>query len=163
MNSAIFLDRDGTINCNRDHYYIWRTGDLRLNPGVVETLTELKSRGYLLIVITNQGGISKGEFRLEDVEELHVELCSMLAQQGVHLDEIYYCPHHGDLEKCLCRKPLPLMIEKALARFGIDPSMSWMIGDSPRDMEAGRAAGLRTILVESNGDLRKVLEVLDRN
>jgi D-glycero-D-manno-heptose 1,7-bisphosphate phosphatase len=162
MKRAIFLDRDGTLNCNRDQYYIWRTGDLRLNPGVVETLAELKSRGYLLIVITNQGGISKGEFRLEDMEKLHAQLRSLLKQHGVHLDEIYYCPHHSDLEKCLCRKPLPLMIEKAMARFDIDPSSSWLIGDSQRDMEAGKAAGLQTILMESNSDMRIVLEEMDR-
>jgi D-glycero-D-manno-heptose 1,7-bisphosphate phosphatase len=162
MNRAIFLDRDGTLNNNRDHYYIWRTGDLHLNPGVIETLSELKARGYLLIVITNQGGISKGEYSLEDLESLHARLRSHLEQQGVELDEIYYCPHHSDQERCLCRKPLPLMIEKAMARFDIDPSLSWMIGDSERDMEAGKAAGLRTIRVASNGDLRRALEEIDR-
>lgn len=161
MKKAIFLDRDGTINNNCDHYYIWHKEELLLNPGVIETLAELRSRGYLLIVISNQGGISKGEFSAEDVDALHMHLRSMLDQEGLSLDEIYYCPHHSMVETCLCRKPQPLMIEKALARFGIDPASSWMIGDAERDVEAGKAAGLRTILIEPNSDLRKILELID--
>ncbi|MCK5691492.1 MAG: HAD family hydrolase [Bacteroidales bacterium] len=161
MKKAIFLDRDGTINNNCDHYYIWHKEELLLNPGVGEALAELRSRGYLLIVITNQGGISKGEFTAGDVDLLHVHLRSMLAKEGISLDEVYYCPHHPMVESCLCRKPQPLMIEKALARFGIDPLSSWMIGDAERDIEAGKAAGLRTILIEPNSDLREVLGKID--
>ncbi|MDF1574702.1 MAG: HAD family hydrolase [Bacteroidales bacterium] len=159
---AIFLDRDGTINNNAQHYYIWRREDLQLNPGVIETLRELQARGYMLIVISNQGGISKGEYSAADVEALHEYLRGMLEQKGVHLDEICYCPHHPDQEACLCRKPKALMIEKALARFRIDRAASWMIGDSRRDVEAGKAAGLRTIRIESNSDLREILETVDR-
>jgi D-glycero-D-manno-heptose 1,7-bisphosphate phosphatase len=157
MKKAIFLDRDGTINNNCDHYYIWHKEELLLNPGVGEALAELRSRGYMLIVITNQGGISKGEFAAGDVEAVHVHLRSMLEREGISLDEIYYCPHHPMVESCLCRKPQPLMIEKALALFGIDPLSSWMIGDAERDVEAGKAAGLRTIFIEANSDLREVL------
>ncbi len=93
---------------------------------------------------------------------LHVHLRSMLEKEGVYLDEIYYCPHHHLVESCLCRKPKPLMIEKALARFDIDPAASWMVGDAERDVEAGKAAGLRTILIEPNSDLRGVLEGLEK-
>ena len=158
MRKAIFLDRDGTINNNCDHYYIWQKEELLLNPGVTEALAELKARGFMLIVISNQGGISKGEFGLEDVEALHAFLGRILEKEGVSLDEIYYCPHHSMVESCLCRKPSPLMIEKAMARFEIDPAASWMIGDAERDVEAGKAAGLSTILIEPNSDLRNVLE-----
>jgi D-glycero-D-manno-heptose 1,7-bisphosphate phosphatase len=161
MNKAIFLDRDGTINDNRGHYYIWRSGDLHLNPGVTETLTELRSRGYMLIVISNQGGVSKGRYSYREMEAANEHLRDLLEQDGIQLDEIYCCPHHDSRETCLCRKPSPLMIEKALARFGIDPGSSWMVGDSPRDMEAGRAAGVRTILIESNSDLRKILGAIE--
>ncbi len=83
---------------------------------------------------------------------------SLLEQEGVVPDEIYYCPHHPAREACLCRKPLPLMIQKAAARFNIDPKKSYFIGDSERDMEAGKAAGLNPILIEPNSDLRKVLD-----
>ena len=158
MRKAIFLDRDGTLNNNFDHYYVWRKEELQLNLGVCETLRDLQSRGYLLIVVTNQGGISKGEYRVRDVELLHKHLRTLLEQEDVTLDEIYFCPHHQMKESCLCRKPLPLMIEKALARFDINPAISWMIGDSERDVEAGKAAGLRTIRIKSNTDLRIVLE-----
>jgi len=158
MKKAIFLDRDGTINNNCDHYYIWQKDKLKLNPGVPEALAELQARGYLLIVISNQGGISKGEFSREAVEDLHVHLLRLLEKEGVSLDEIYYCPHHHMVESCLCRKPRPLMIQKALARFGIDPGSSWMVGDSERDVEAGMAAGVRTVLIEANSDLSEVLK-----
>jgi len=161
MKKAIFLDRDGTLNNNKDHYYIWRKEDFQLNPGVTEALSELRKRGYLLIVITNQGGVSKGEYSLEEVELLHRYMRSLLEETGVVLDEVYFCPHHPKQENCLCRKPLPLMIQKAMARFNIDPAESWMVGDSERDVEAGKAAGLRTLLVETNGDLRKVLDIID--
>lgn len=163
MNKAIFLDRDGTIINSRDHYYIWRKEELQLNPGVIETLSRLKARGYLLIVISNQGGISKGAYGMKDVEEFHLHLRQMLRKEGVSLDEIYYCPHHPGVETCLCRKPQPLMILKALARFNIDPSSSWMIGDADRDVEAGLAAGLRTIRINPNGDLREVLDKIVRD
>ena len=158
MNKAIFLDRDGTLNNNTEHYYITRPEDLLLNPGVVETLTDLKSRGYMLIIVTNQGGISRGLASMEQVENVHRHMVALLEKEGVVIDEVYFCPHHHEEEACLCRKPLPLMIEKALARFNIDPSQSYMIGDSARDVEAGKAAGLQTILIESNSDLRGVLD-----
>ena len=161
MNKAIFLDRDGTLNNNRDHYYIWKAEDFQLNPGVVEALTELRERGYMLIVITNQGGVSKGKYTIEDVEALHHHMQSLLEQKGAVIDEIYYCPHHSDNEACLCRKPQPLMIEKALARYNIDPGQSYFIGDSERDIEAGKAAGVRTILIESNSDLTQVLDQVE--
>ncbi len=157
MRKAIFLDRDGTLNSNKDHYYIWRTEDFQLNPGVAETLASLKERDYMLIVITNQGGISRGQYSVDDVEELHSHMRSVLELEGVVLDEIYYCPHHHTQEACLCRKPLPLMIEKAMARYDIDPGQSYFIGDSERDKQTGEAAGLSTILIKPNSDLRKVL------
>jgi len=84
-------------------------------------------------------------------------MLTLLKQEGIEILEVYYCPHHSDNEACLCRKPHPLMIEKGLARFDIDRSQSYMIGDSERDIIAGNEAGLHTILIESNSDLRQVL------
>ena len=161
LRKAIFLDRDGVISDNSSHYYLTREEDFRFNPGVVETLLELRSRGYLFIVITNQGGISQGKNSVGNVDRIHTHMRSLLLDLGVELTEIYYCPHHSDNEACLCRKPLPLLIEKALARYRIDPEASWFIGDSQRDMDAGRAAGLRTVLVRSNGNLRQVLKEIN--
>ena len=157
---AIFLDRDGVISDNSAHYYLTRTEDFRFNPGVIETLLELRERGYLFIVITNQGGISQGQNSTRNVERIHEHMCNLLRDKGVEITEIYYCPHHSDNEACLCRKPLPLLIEKAIARYHIDPALSWFIGDSQRDLDAGKAAGLRTILVPSNSNLLSVLELI---
>jgi D-glycero-D-manno-heptose 1,7-bisphosphate phosphatase len=161
MRKAIFFDRDGTLNNNQDHYYIWKPEDFKLNPGVVETLLELKQRGFLLIVVTNQGGVAKEEYSIDHVEQFHDHLCLTLEKEGIVLDEIYTCPHHNSIEACLCRKPLPLMIEKAIARYGIDPKQSWFVGDSERDKEAGIASGINTIGIESNSDLSQVLDEID--
>ena len=158
MRKAIFLDRDGTLNNNEDQYYIWKTEDFHLNPGVVETLAELQEQGYLLIVISNQGGISKEVCTLDDVEIMNDHMCALLEREGIEIAEVYFCPHHDSEEACLCRKPLPLMIEKAMARYGIDPGDSWFVGDSVRDREAGMSAGVSTVLIESNSDLRQVLD-----
>ncbi|MFO7934428.1 MAG: HAD family hydrolase [Bacteroidales bacterium] len=159
LNKAVFLDRDGVLCDNNRHYYITRKEEFRLNPGVTEALSIFRDKGYLLLVITNQGGISTGQNTMENVERVHGYMRSLLQEEGIILEEIYYCPHHSDNENCLCRKPLPLMLEKGLARFGIDPSASYFIGDSDRDIQAGEAAGIPSILVKSNGNL---MEVADR-
>lgn len=152
MNKAVFFDRDGTINSDEGHYYVFRCDDLVINPGVTETMLELQKRGYLIIIISNQGGIAKGEYKKEDTEAFHVCLNIELAKQGIKLTELYYCPHHEKVTRCLCRKPLPLMIEKAMARFNIDPAQSWFVGDGQRDMEAATLAGVRGIKIEKNSN-----------
>ncbi|MBN1185879.1 MAG: HAD family hydrolase [Bacteroidales bacterium] len=158
MKKAIFLDRDGVLCDNSTHYYITKEEEMILNPGVTGALSVFSKRGYMLIVITNQGGISTGQNTRENVERVHRYIQEDLRKEGIHLDEIYYCPHHSENENCLCRKPLPLLLEKALARFGIDPAVSYFIGDSERDMEAGVAAGIPSILAPSNGNLMEVVE-----
>jgi len=113
------------------------------------------------VVITNQGGVRNRTYGMEAVEAVHTPMRSLLKEGGVDVKEVYVCPHHPDHERCLCRKPLPLMIQKALARFQIDAAQSWMVGDADRDVEAGRAAGLKTLRVKSNGDLREILKEID--
>ena len=158
MEKAVFLDRDGVINNEEDKYYIHRTEDFFLNEGIAEVLKELTSRGYLLIVITNQGGISKNFYGHEDVKAVHEKMLSLLSPHNIKLTEIYYCPHHSDNENCLCRKPKSIMIEKGIARFNIDPNKSWFIGDRDTDMEAATRAGLKTIKVEANQDMNFLTE-----
>jgi D-glycero-D-manno-heptose 1,7-bisphosphate phosphatase len=152
-NKAIFLDRDGVINRNDDHYYVYSPGDFVINEGIMEFMQDVQKRGYLLIIISNQGGISKGLYTRNDTEGLHELLLEQCRRNNISISEIYYCPHSSKVEKCLCRKPLPLMLEKAMARFGIDPGQSWFIGDADRDSQAGKAAGLRTLQVKSNENL----------
>ena len=153
MNRAVFLDRDGVINSDEGHYYVYRVEDCVLNPNVGEALQRLARRGYLLIVISNQGGIGRGEYTSLQVDAFHQELQRLLQPWDVKFDEIYYCPHHESSSRCLCRKPQPLMLEKAAARFNINLKESFFIGDSPRDMEAAMAAGVTGILVRTNGNL----------
>lgn len=158
MNKAIFLDRDGVINHPKKNYYVYRIEDFSINKGVFEALIELQEKDYLLIVISNQGGISKGKYSKKDVDQVHAYMVDELSKHDIYLTEIYYCPHHTRMEKCLCRKPEPLMIEKALARFEIDKERSWFIGDKKSDVEAGARAGVKTIKIRKNQDLRKVLK-----
>jgi D-glycero-D-manno-heptose 1,7-bisphosphate phosphatase len=159
MRRVLFLDRDGVLNRDRGEY-TWRMEDFELLPGVIDGLKELSSRGYDFIVITNQGGIAKKLYDHDDVNRLHDYLKTLLEQQGISLLEIYYCPHHPDHGKCLCRKPGSLMIEKAVARFGIDPSASIMIGDMERDVNAATAAGVEAVLVPTNSNFIDVIKQL---
>ncbi len=153
---AIFLDRDGVIN--RDILdYTWRVRDFVLLEGIFEACMEFQKKGYLLIVITNQGGIAKGLYSHDDVNALHEIMKRAFLDHGITITEIYYCPHHDVTGKCLCRKPGSLMVEKAIARFDIDPSQSYFIGDRKRDILAGAGAGVKGILVDVNNDLRKVI------
>ena len=158
FTKAIFIDRDGVINSDKGHYYIYKPEDFVLNDGVIESLQRFQQAGYLLIVISNQGGIDKGEYTKEDVQKVHDKMCLLLQQGGIVLDAIYYCPHHNEVQKCLCRKPQHLNIEKAIARFKIDRRLSWMIGDSPRDILAGEASGLKTLKIESNENMLPFIE-----
>jgi histidinol-phosphate phosphatase family domain/HAD-superfamily hydrolase, subfamily IIIA len=153
VNKAVFLDRDGVLNSDEGLYYVYHVNDCVLNPGVGEALQQLASKGYLLIIISNQGGIGRGEYTNKQVDAFHNELQRQLQPWNVKFDEIYYCPHHESTSRCLCRKPQPLLLEKAAARFNINLKESFFIGDSPRDMEAANAAGVKGILVRTNGNL----------
>lgn len=160
MRRAVFIDRDGTINSDAGHYYIYKPEDFKLNPGVGEGLKLLADAGFMIIVITNQGGIAKGEYTIADVEKVHLEMRHQLKAYGVKLTEIYYCPHHSDLQRCLCRKPGNLNIEKAISRFRIDRTKSYMIGDNDRDMQAGEKSKLRCFKISKNTDLLPVCRLI---
>jgi D-glycero-D-manno-heptose 1,7-bisphosphate phosphatase len=155
MKKAIFLDRDGVINADQ-HDYTWKISDFKFLPGVFEACRNWQSQGFLLIVITNQGGIAKGLYDHADVEKLHEVMVAGFRNEKVELTEIYYCPHHPVGGNCLCRKPGSLLVEKALATFDVDPKASWFIGDRDRDVEAAAGAGVRGILIPVNGDLMHV-------
>lgn len=157
MNKAVFLDRDGVINRKGSSYYIYREDDLEINNGVHETLKYFISRGFKLIVITNQGGISKGLFTSSDLEKLHDRLRDELREQRIELTDIYYCPHHPDNEECRCRKPGTLLFEQAIEKYGIDPAQSFMIGDSDTDIEAAEKLGIKGILIPTNSNMMETV------
>ena len=160
MNKAVFLDRDGVLNKELGDY-VCRFEDFKVLEHNFTALKELQDRGYLLIVITNQGGLAKGWYSANVLDQMHTQLITTYAEQGVLISEVYYCNHHPEYNgKCLCRKPGSLMLEKALARFGIDASQSYFIGDRERDVIAGEAAGVTGILIDSDQPIEEVLSLI---
>lgn len=140
---CVFLDRDGVLNAERGDY-TYQLADFEVLPGVPEALKLLKAHGYLLVVITNQGGIAKGLYTKAEVFACHEKL--QQACNGM-LDALYYAPGHPSVSESLSRKPDSLMIEKAISRFNIDPEKSWFVGDRKRDLQAAAKAGIKAILV----------------
>lgn len=158
---ALFVDRDGVINVAPPvGQYVTRPEELELRPGVVEALRLARGAGYLIIVITNQRGVSLGLMTMEDLEAVHARMREELARGGAQVDDIYVCPHGLD-DDCECRKPKPGMILAAAEKWGIELSQSFVLGDSDRDLEAGRRAGCRTIrITDQYGPLEAVFDIL---
>ena len=150
---AVFLDRDGTINEEKE--YLYRPEELAFIPGAVEAIRLLKRAGFCVIVVTNQSGIGRGYYNEADLLALHRHLDAMLEEEGAAVDAYYFCPHHpehgvGDYcRECDCRKPLPGMLLQAASELSIDLSNSFMIGDKVVDVEAGLRAGCRPLLVRT--------------
>jgi D-glycero-D-manno-heptose 1,7-bisphosphate phosphatase len=148
---AVFLDRDGTINVEKD--YLWRPEDFEFIAGSVEAIRRLKEAGFLVIVVTNQSGVARGYFGIEEVETLHRHIQEQLEQAGTRIDGFYLCPHHPEQgvgafrRECDCRKGNPGLLLQAAREHGIDLAASFMVGDKRADLEAGRRAGCRSFLV----------------
>jgi len=153
LNWGVFLDRDGVIVEQIDH--LNHAEDLELIDGAGEAIARLNAAGIPVIVVTNQAGVAKGYLTIADLEEIHARLRSELAKWEAHIDALYYCPHHPQatvteyLKDCPCRKPGAGMLERARDEQGIDPALSYLVGDSTSDILAGKRAGCRTILVET--------------
>jgi D-glycero-D-manno-heptose 1,7-bisphosphate phosphatase len=168
MNRAAFLDRDGVINrkAPTEDEYITRWEEMQILPGVVEAITLLNRAGFQVILVSNQRCVAKGLLTVGELDSLHERLCNELGALGAKIDESYYCPHE-EQPPCRCRKPEPGMLFNAAREHQIDLNSSWMIGDSEKDVEAGRRAGCRTARIlrprvtpEGNADLfaRSLLE-----
>ena len=153
---AIFLDRDGVINNPGDNYYVWKQKDFKINKHIYSRLKEYSIAGYLLILISNQGGISKGVYKKSDTEKLHSFFAEKLSEHNIEFAEMYFCPHHSDIENCICRKPDSLLIEKAVAKFNISTGLSYFIGDSKRDIQAAEKAGIKGVLIQKNAELPEI-------
>jgi D-glycero-D-manno-heptose 1,7-bisphosphate phosphatase len=150
-----FLDRDGVINHDPGDY-TRSLKEFTILPGVVETLKSLSLVGYSIVVITNQGGIAKGQYLTSDFYEIDAYMRGVFSNAGIRFLETYFCPHHEEFSRCLCRKPGSGMLEKAIARHGIDPEASFMIGDKERDLQAAARAGVKGVKTDVNQDLRTV-------
>jgi D-glycero-D-manno-heptose 1,7-bisphosphate phosphatase len=149
---AAFLDRDGVLIKERGDYN-YLPEHFIINEGVVEALNYLQEKNYLLIVISNQSGVAKNVYTIETIEQFHQKMIDTLAESGIKISEIYYCPHHPEAGLCLCRKPLPLLFEKAIARFQINPEESFLIGDAQRDADAALQCGVKPYLIKANANL----------
>lgn len=162
MNKAIFLDRDGVLN-HEIYDYICKVEDFKILDYQIPVLKKLFDEGYLLIVITNQGGIALKRYNEEELAIMHEMLRMAFKKKGAEIAAFYYCPHHPSVGgECKCRKPAPGMILDALDMFDIDPAQSIMIGDKPRDVEAANAAGVKGILIAPDEQIsyEKMKEVL---
>ncbi len=147
---AIFLDRDGTINIEKN--YLYRAEDWQWIEGAQQAIKQLKNAGYIIVVISNQAGIARKMYNESDVTKLHGFANSELAKIGTAIDAFYFCPHHPDFSEagvCQCRKPAPNMLLQAAQDLNIDLEKSWMIGDKLIDIQAGTAAGVKAILVRT--------------
>jgi len=155
MQKAIFLDRDGVINSDIGHYYIYRIKDFLINEGIIPSLKRFSEAGYLLFIITNQGGVAKGIYTEDDVNKVHKHLLNILEKENIKIEKIYFCPHHDSIATCQCRKPSPYFFHQAINEFDIDKDKSYMIGDSPRDKKASEAAGIKGIKIDANENISK--------
>ena len=143
---TVFIDRDGTVI----EYvpYISDPQQVRLIPGAAESLKALADSGFRIVLITNQSGIGRGIYSVQDYEAVSQRFIDLLLEHGVVLDHIEYCPHTPE-DNCSCRKPAIGMAESAVAKFGITLTSSFVIGDNRSDIEFGRAINATTILVET--------------
>ncbi len=161
---AVFLDRDGTII--REVSYLSRLSDIRLLPNVSRAISMLNLAGFKVVVVSNQSGVARGLFDTSFVEKCHDAIANRLKRAGARVDAWYFCPHHPSKgnapfrKKCSCRKPEAGFIKRACSELGIEPSLSFMVGDSLRDLEAGWNGGTRSILVLT-GYGKKTLKEMD--
>lgn len=147
VRPAVFLDRDGVINQDPVEF-VTRPDELRLLPTSAQAIARFNALGVPVIVCSNQSGVAKGLYTLEDLQRISERLQEMLSEYNAHIDAFYYCPH-DDSDGCDCRKPKPGLLLRAAREHRIALERSVFVGDSWRDIVAGRSAGVRTVLVLS--------------
>jgi histidinol-phosphate phosphatase family domain/HAD-superfamily hydrolase, subfamily IIIA len=160
----LFIDRDGVINKDpggwTEYSYVTQWSDFHFIPGSLEALKILKEKGIKVILISNQGGISKGYFSEDKLGEINSLMLKEIEKAGGAIEESFYCIHKDD-DKCGCRKPKPGMLESAARKYGVDPKLTYFIGDAKTDVMAARNARCRSILVLSGKCGREDVEVWD--
>ena len=162
MNSAIFFDRDGVLN--EEVGYLHEISKFKWIDGAVDAVKLCNEKNFLVIVVTNQSGIARGLYTEDDTKKLHNFMQTELEKFGAHIDAFYYCPHHPEgkvaayRKICDCRKPEPGLILRACKDFDIDVAKSILIGDSDRDIEAGRRAGIGKLIRFQGGNLFDVMK-----
>lgn len=142
MHKALFLDRDGVINVEKD--YLFKIEDFEFIDGIFDLCRYYQSLGYLIIVVTNQSGIARNYYKIHDFDTLSAWMIEKFRDNGINISYVYYCPHHPEISgTCSCRKPNPGMLYEAKKDFDIDLQNSVLVGDNERDIEAGLNAGLK--------------------
>lgn len=156
MNKALFLDRDGVVNIEKN--YVHRIEDFEFMEGIFDLCSRFRRQGYLVVVVTNQAGIARGFYTEAQYQALSRWMKEQFAQRGVELAGVYHCPHHPSITgDCHCRKPHPGMLLQAAADLDLDLAGSVLLGDKQSDLEAGRSAGLRRLgLVKGTVSLETV-------
>jgi len=149
MKQALFLDRDGVINVEKD--YLCKIEDFEFIDGVFDACRYFQSKGYLIVVITNQSGIARGYYTHEDFKNVSDWMLEAFKKECIDIAKVYYCPHHPNISKCSCRKPNAGMIWEAQKEFGIDLAFSILVGDKLSDIEAGKKAGVGECYLISTG------------
>jgi D-glycero-D-manno-heptose 1,7-bisphosphate phosphatase len=158
---VVFLDRDGVINkAPRLGDYLVSWGDFNFLPGVFEGIQRLNKLGFSIIVITNQACVVKGLISREALERIHANMIAAIDNEGGKIEQVYYCPHkEGD--GCDCRKPEPGMLLQAISDFDLNPAECWMVGDSQKDVDAGKAAGCRTYKTPSDSNFLEIVKHIE--
>ena len=153
MKRAVFLDRDGVLI--EDRGYMRDPDEVHLITGAAEALRRLAAEGWLLVVISNQSGVGRGLISAAEMEAVQARFLELFRAEGVEITATYICPHAPDAG-CECRKPSPYLLRKSAEEHGIDLAASWMIGDKGSDIDAGAAAGCRTVLFEGDAGWAKI-------
>jgi D-glycero-D-manno-heptose 1,7-bisphosphate phosphatase len=167
LRPAIFLDRDGVII--DDVHHLSTPSQVQIIPGSAEAIAALNRAGWPVVVVTNQSGVARGLFTLDVLHAVHRRISEQLLGKGARVEAYFFCPHHPAAEvaeyrlECSCRKPRPGMLVRAARELGLDLAGSWMIGDRDTDLQAGAAAGTRTILVRTGYGASLDAASLDRN
>ena len=152
LRPCLFLDRDGVINHDPGDY-TKNLSEFTILPTVMEALTLAKEAGFVVVLVTNQGGLAKGLYTHEDVADIHAHLTHVCEANGTPILDIFYSPHHPSTGKSLSRKPGSWMVERACAKHQLDPLQSWMVGDKQRDLDAASPVGVRGVLIDPNAPL----------
>ncbi|BCG64597.1 MAG: D-glycero-D-manno-heptose 1,7-bisphosphate phosphatase [Methyloprofundus sp.] len=152
MNKALFLDRDGVINIEKE--YLYKIADFEFIEGVFDTCQYFQDQGYLIIIITNQAGIARGKYTENDFANLTQWMLEQFTQKGILISQVYHCPHHPSFTgDCPCRKPNPGMLIEAQQAFKLDLDKSILVGDKESDIQAGINAGIQQNILVRSGHL----------
>ena len=161
MKKVVFLDRDGVINIDKS--YVYKIDDFEFTKDLIKVLKHFLKLDYTLIIVTNQSGIGRGFYKLEDFKKLTKWMLEELKKFNIEIKKVYFCPHDPK-EQCECRKPHPKMLLEAANEFNIDLTNSWMIGDKESDIEAAINAGINNTIFIGNKKTKakfKVKSILD--